>query len=277
MILNDIGKKADALCAFLGFKTTVFIVFPGDFLYIVPAIGALAEDGFIEIEHTGKMSVRADEIPQFVVLHVEDLADGKRIIFRESFPFHFLQKFTDASGMFQHFAYGAQAVVPIRCIVAERQRLLDIDDRVDAETAQAFVQPPVDVFVNFLTYLWVFPVQIRLLFMKDMKILFVRARERFPYGTAEAGAPVAGPSVFLVGKVKKLSVRTVRILFCRFKPGMLVGAVVDHQIHQQIHTALFCLGDQFVHIFHGAEPWIDGVIIGNVVALICQGRFIDRG
>ena len=113
--------------------------------------------------------------------------------------------------------------------------------------------------------------------MKDMKILFVRARERFPYGAAEAGAPVAGPSVFLVGKVKKLSVRTVRILFCRFKPGMLVGAVVDHQIHQQIHAALFCLGDQFVHIFHGAEPWIDGVIIGNVVALICQGRFIDRG
>ena len=49
----------------------------------------------------------------------------------------------------------------------------DIHDRVDAKTGQPFVQPPVDIFVYFLAKLRILPVEIRLLFVEDMKILFV--------------------------------------------------------------------------------------------------------
>ena len=157
--------------------------------------------------------------------------------------------------------------------------LVDVDDRIDAEAGKPLVEPPVDHFVNFLTKLRIFPVQVRLLFVEQVQVTFVRMpRERLPDTAAEVGAPVAGQlSVRAVFDVKILSVLAVRILTGLLKPFVLIGAVIDNEIHQDVHVALFGLGDQTVHVVHCAKARVDAVIIGNIVALIGKRRAVDRG
>ena len=58
---------------------------------------------------------------------------------------------------------------------------------------------------------------------------------------------------------------------------MFVGAVVYNQIHQNVHAALLSFCNQAVHIFHGAKAGVNVIIIGNIVALVCQRRAIARG
>ena len=60
----------------------------------------------------------------------------------------------------------AKTVLAVGLIVLERQCLLDIDDRVDTESSQALVKPPVDILIDFFPYLRVLPVQVRLFLVK---------------------------------------------------------------------------------------------------------------
>ena len=115
--------------------------------------------------------------------------------------------------------------------------------------------------------------------MENMHILLVRvSRERFPYGTAEITPPVAGKfSLFPVLDIEKIAVFSIWSFTGFFKPFMLVGTVVYHQVHQDIHLTFICLSDQFVHIFHSTESRINIIIIGNVISLVCKGGRIDRG
>ena len=60
----------------------------------------------------------------------------------------------------------AKTVLAVGLIVLERQCLLDIDDRVDTESSQALVKPPVDILIDLFPYLRVLPVQVRLFLVK---------------------------------------------------------------------------------------------------------------
>ena len=57
---------------------------------------------------------------------------------------------------------------------------------------------------------------------------------------------------------------------------MLIGAVIYHQIHHDGHAAPFALGDQAIHVLHGAEAGVDVVIVGNIIALIRHRRTVHR-
>ena len=53
-------------------------------------------------------------------------------------------------------------------------RLLgDLVDHVQAKTANTFVHPPEDHVIDFSSELWIFPVQVRLLYGKLMKIILL--------------------------------------------------------------------------------------------------------
>ena len=56
---------------------------------------------------------------------------------------------------------------------------------------------------------------------------------------------------------------------------MLVGAVVDHQIHDDVHIPLLRFRQQNIKLLHGAEFFGDGVVVRNVVALIHKGGLIN--
>ena len=114
--------------------------------------------------------------------------------------------------------------------------------------------------------------------MEDVQIALIRvSRKRLPDRAAEVGAPVARKlAVLVIPDIKIFAIFSVRIFARLFEPRMLIGAVVDDEIHEDIHIALLCLGNQLIHIVHRAEARVDIVIIGNIIALIRERRAVDR-
>ena len=58
---------------------------------------------------------------------------------------------------------------------------------------------------------------------------------------------------------------------------MFVTGVVDHQIHDDLHTPLVCAVEDLFEGFHTAEFFGDVHIVGNIVAAVCAGGRIQGG
>ena len=199
MILDNIGNESEIPHFGLCLKTAALVVVRCDFFTIVPALLRTTENSFVEIKHRRKISIISNKIRKLFVLCVENLTYGKSIVRLECAVTHFSKKFSDSGSFLQHFIDAAKPVLTIRLIIMHRKSFFDINDSINAETAKPLVQPPVNIFIHFLTELWIFPVQVRLLFMKNMKVLFVGARQILPYRTSEIGTPVSGKfTIFFV-------------------------------------------------------------------------------
>ena len=115
--------------------------------------------------------------------------------------------------------------------------------------------------------------------MESVEVDLVRVpRQQIPAGAAEVAAPVAGELLALVpvADIEEFAEGPLRILAGFAEPLVLVRAVVDHQIHHDGDTAFFRFGNQLVHVGHGAKAGIDVVVVGDVIALVGQGRAVDR-
>ena len=110
-------------------------------------------------------------------------------------------------------------------------------------------------------------------------IRVVCAGHFFPDTASKVGAPVAGRlAVFLsFPEIKIIPVFPLRIRQGFLKPFMLIGTVVYHQVHQDVHIPLLCLLQQFLHVRHGSENGINVVIIRDIVSLVHKGRPVDGG
>jgi hypothetical protein len=58
---------------------------------------------------------------------------------------------------------------------------------------------------------------------------------------------------------------------------MLVRAMVDHQVHKQLDTVLFQLGNQNLDVVHATIARINLSVIGNIVAHVDVGALVARG
>ena len=99
--------------------------------------------------------------------------------------------------------------------------------------------------------------------MEHVQVTLVRMpRKRFPDTATEVGAPVARPlSIWTVFDVEVLSVFTFRILAGFPEPRVLIRAVVDDEIHQDVHIAFFRFRDQPIHVLHRSEARVNVVVI----------------
>ena len=52
------------------------------------------------------------------------------------------------------------------------------------------------------------------------------------------------------------------------EPGVPAGAVVQHQVQNDGDVPLFRLGDQGIHVLHGAEHGVNGAVVRDVVAIV---------
>ena len=115
--------------------------------------------------------------------------------------------------------------------------------------------------------------------MEHVHVLLVRASGKgFPHRAAEVASPVAGQFAFFsVLYVEEVAVFPVRVRAGLLEPFMFIGTVVYHQVHENVHTAFFCLFQQVVHILHGAEGGVDFIVIRDIITLVCKRRCIDGG
>ena len=279
VVLDNVGEEADARHAAVGGEHGLLVLLHRHRRLVVPALFGLVDQSAGEVEHAGEAAPLADEQRELLVLFVEDLAHGKGVVGPEGLVRHLVEEARDALGLFQHPLDRAEAVVPVRGEIAEGQEFLDVDDRVDAEARHAPVQPPVDHVVDRAAQQRVLPVQVRLLLVEGVEIDLVRvARQQLPAGAAEVAAPVAGIGLALmpVADVKELPVGPVRVLAGLPEPFVLVGAVVHHQVHHDLQVPVLRGGQQAVHVLHRPEARVDVEIVRDVVALIRQGRAVDR-
>ena len=168
--------------------------------------------------------------------------------------------------------------------VRQGRVLADHVDDVHPEAVHAAVQPPPHHGVDGLADLGVLPVQVGLLGGEDVQVVLAgllvespgRAGEmRLPVGRfgarrarRHARAGVAPPVPVPLGIVAAGS----RL----HEPGMLVGGVVHHQVHDQLHAAGVQLRDQLVQVGQRAEERIDVGVIADVVAVVVHRRPVDR-
>ena len=169
---------------------------------------------------------------------------------------------------------------PAVCIRA----LGDQGDDVHAEAVDAAIEPPVHHVVHGTAHGRVLPVEIRLLLRELVEIVLTTLGAIFPCGTAKVGAPLIGLGAGLAGRGAGTS-RTppipigmlVVLVLGRLKPGMLIGGVIDHQIHHDFEPTLMRFGQQLVHIVERAEQRVDVLIVRDVIAVVVLRGLIDRG
>ncbi len=196
----------------------------------------------------------------------------------EGFIPHLPQKSSNSRCIRQHGSHITKSIFSVRWIISKLIWFLDIDNGINPKSGKPFIQPPVHHLINPFPDHRIFPVQIRLLFVKYMKIIPVRVWNWFPHRTAKIRSPVTWqlPILFLL-KIKIFSILTFGVCTSFPKPFMLIGTMIDHQIHHNTNPPFFCLFNQSVHIFHGSKHRINLIVICNVISLICTGRQIHRG
>ena len=277
MVLNNIGNKSEISHFSLCLKTATLVIIRCDLFAIIPALFRASENGFVKVEHRRKITIISNEIRKLIIFRVENFTYRKSIVRLEGAVTHFSEKFSDSGSFLQHFIDAAEPVLAVRLIIMHGESFFDVNDSINAESAKTFVQPPVNIFVYFLTKLWILPVQIWLFLMKNMKVLFVGSRKILPHRASEIGTPVGGKfALFFISQIKEVPIFSIWILTGFFEPFMLVRAVIYYKIHKNIHVTFFCLCNQTIHILHGAKTWINVIIIGNIVSLVCQWRTIAR-
>jgi len=57
---------------------------------------------------------------------------------------------------------------------------------------------------------------------------------------------------------------------------VLVGGVIDHQVHHELHPPRVQLGDQLVDVGEGAERGVDVLVVADVVAVVVVRRPVHR-
>ena len=158
----------------------------------------------------------------------------------------------------------------------------DEGDHVLPEAVHSQVQPEAQDVLHFLPDLGIGHVQVRLFFREKMQIIFVEPRVIFPGAAFEQTGPVVGrqpaAAQALAGApVIVIVIGIVPALLALKKPGVLVGAVVHHQVHEDLQPPVVGLGQDLLEQLQIAEIRVDILIVGDVVAVIRVGRGVNGG
>ena len=199
-------------------------------------------------------------------------------MFLECFRPKFLKELPYPFRLFYHPCTSNQPVIPVRFIIRKSVRLFDIDNCVNPEPGQPFVQPPINHIEQVFPHFFILPVQVRLFFGKQMQIIQIRSRYRFPCTASEIRTVITRRlSVLAFFKIEISAILPFRVCQCLLEPFVLIRAMIDDQVHQYVHISFFGFFQQFIKIFHRAECRIYFIIIGNVISLVHKRGLINRG
>ena len=206
-----------------------------------------------------------------LVLRNADLCHGHHIVFVKYFPFQLSQEIFDPILQQYIRVYGSHAVGSIcrkRLVLKDLRRFLEISDGIHAETGHSHLLPVKHHIDDFTPKLFTFPVEIRLLLGKAMEIKTIAVPDALPGAVAIVAAQVVGHLSVCLFNDKIVCILAIRVCHGLFKPFMLIGTVIDNQIHQHADPCLFRTLDQFFEIFICAERRINFHIIGDIISAV---------
>ncbi len=168
--------------------------------------------------------------------------------------------------------------------VGQGRVLADHVDHVHPEPVHAPVQPPPHHGVDGLADLGVLPVQVGLLAGEDVQVVLAgvlvpgpgRAGEvRLPVGRLRARGPGRGAGPGVAPPVP-VPLGVVPAGAGLEEPGVFVGGVVHHQVHDQPHAAGVQRLDQFIYVGERPEQRVDVLVVADVIAVVVHRRPVDR-
>ena len=203
------------------------------------------------------------------------LAHSDRVCPVQNLPAHLLDILMNAGTVGTGIVDGI--AVEYRPQIRQTRLLGKQAQNIHPEAIHALVQPPVHHPENFLPDLRVLPVQIRLFFGEEMEVIHLSPFVKLPSTSGKAGAPVIGKlAVFAFPPDVVITVRIVNGFPALNKPGMLVGSMVYHQIHNEAEAVGMGRGQHLIKILHRAKFLHDGLIIADIVAIVIVRRLVNR-
>ena len=208
--------------------------------------------------------------------HTGGLADGHDIKFGQNLLVHLLQVLVDVGSVGRAAAVAVQLIHERR--VGKAGRLGDQADDVHSKAVDALLAPAGHHVEHILTHSRIVPVEVGLLGGEEVQIVHIRRLIVLPGGAGEPGAPVIG--LFAVLSLSPEVVIPLGIVLTAAalqKPLVLVGRVVDNEVHHDFDPARMRLCQHPVKILHGAELVHDILVIADIVAVVVVGRLVDGG
>ena len=157
--------------------------------------------------------------------------------------------------------------------------LADEINYIHSETVNALVKPPQHHLVNTLAHFLVFPVQVHLLFCKEMKCPLIKIFIIIPRTAAEQRQPVVWRCESFIGSVTPNIIIVIRIIFafkCLLEPIVLVARMVYNKVNYQLHSSLMNFRQKIVKIFHSAELRHYLLVITNIIAVVIIRAVVKR-
>ena len=165
------------------------------------------------------------------------------------------------------------AVIGVGGCVLKRQGLADDVDDVEAEVLDTLGAPEVDGPSGLGTHGRVVPVEVGLGAVVEAQVVQAGVTERRPGGAAELGDPVGGQRAVLLGR-QQVEVVLVGGVSSQgpLEPLMIGGDVVENHVQHDADAALTQGGDKVLEVLHGSHGWVDGAVVGDVVAIVPARR-----
>ena len=149
-------------------------------------------------------------------------------------------------------------------------------DHVLTEAVYTHIKPKPEYSFDFFPDEGIVHIQIGLLDGEQVQIIFPTHLIPLPGRSFKIALPV----------IRELSVRlcgppdiVIRVgrdpLTALLKPFVLIAGMIDHEIHQQLHSAAVQAFKDSLEGLHTAERRIDIHIIRNIISAICSGRGIN--
>ena len=150
-------------------------------------------------------------------------------------------------------------------------------EHIQAKTVHAALQPEAKHIQDCLAHFRIAEVEVGLFGAKGVVIILVQAAVVFPAGAAEKRQPVVG--VISIRRRVPPEVPIVVWVVLRFQrflePGMLVGTVIQHQVHDDVNVAAVSFVKEQVKILHTAKLRVYVEIVRDVIAKIHIGGRVD--
>ena len=249
-------------------------------LHFAPCLAAfIGDEDMGKLKEHGEHAVFADPVGELCGADAVRLTDGEDVVPVKDLAAELMEEVQDAGRIDRHRVDAYHAVCRIGRAVGEDGGFLDVGDRIDAESADALVEPEVRGTVEGVAYLRVLPVEIGLRLGKGVQVVLPALGAVCPRRAAEDAAPVRRRTAVLLRVAPDVPVTLfVGAAGARLQePRMLVGAVVVDEIHDDADAALLCACDQLLHLVHRAKIVIDVRVVADVVAVVDHGRRVNGG
>ena len=179
--------------------------------------------------------------------HAGGFAHGHDRVLAEDLAVHLLQEFVYARAVGCDGQGVVEAAGQYGGVLWEGEVLGNQVDDVHAEAVHALVQPEAHDVVDLFADLRVLPVQVGLLDGEVVQVELAGRLVPFPHGGAEAGNPVVRRNrlavlVEALGVAPDVVVAVGVVLggACLLEPFVLVGGVVDDEVHHELDAVLVC-------------------------------------